>query len=161
MARITSKNSINFFISQLQAKRPSPGGGAVAALVGALGVALIIKVANYTLGKGRYRRYESQIKAILTKANNVKNRLSGLIEKDARAYEGYAKTKSRTALKKATLCVEEISKLSKAALIFYKRLRQVGNVNLKGDLDAAGELLDTSIEIADNLVKLNRRKARR
>lgn len=157
MGRISSKDSIDFFVRQLQARKPSPGGGAVAALVGALGMGLIIKVANYTSGKERYKRYESQIKAILKKADRLKNRLTALIEKDAKTYEEYSKTKSKAALRKATRCVEEISKLSKDGLNFYKRLQKIGNVNLKGDLDAAGILLNSSIKIANNLARLNKR----
>ena len=40
MARISAGNKIDFFIRELGARRPSPGGGAAAALAGALGAAL-------------------------------------------------------------------------------------------------------------------------
>lgn len=161
MARVNSKKSIEFFIDELQARKPSPGGGAVAALAGALGIGLIIKVSNYTLGKSKYERYGKEIKTIVSKANRLKNKLCALIEKDALAYEEYSKTKTTVALKKAALCVAEISEFSKEALKVYKRVRVIGNVNLKGDLDAAGILLNSSIKVADNLVKLNRRRTGR
>lgn len=161
MATINSKKRIDFFIKELQAKKPSPGGGAVAALVGALGLGLIMKVANYTLGKKKYKRHEKEIKVILNKAAKLKNKLCALIEKDARAYEEYSRTKTKAAIKKATLCVDDISKSSKIGLKFYKRLRQIGNANLKGDLNAGGILLNGSAKVADNLVRLNKRRAER
>ncbi len=156
MATINSKERIDFFIKELQAKKPSPGGGAVAALVGALGVGLIMKVANYTLGKKKYKRHEKEVKVILNKAGRLKNKLCALIEKDAKAYEAYSRTKSKATIKRATLCVENISKLSKDGLKFYQRLKGIGNINLKGDLDAAGIFLNGSLKVADELIRSNK-----
>lgn len=158
MPKINSKRRIDFFIKELQARKPSPGAGAVAALVGAFGMGLIIKVATYTLGNKRYERHEEEIKVILDTAGKLKDRLCALMEKDAKAYGEYSRTKSKAAIRRATLCVQDISKTSKGGLKFYKRLIKIGNVNLKGDLDAAAMLLDCSIKAADNLVKLNKKR---
>lgn len=158
MATINSKKRIDFFIKELQAKKPSPGGGAVAALVGALGVGLIMKVANYTLGKKKYKRHKKEVKVILNKVTKLKNKLCALIEKDAKAYEAYSKTKSKAAIKRATLCLENISKSSKDGLKFYQRLKRIGNINLKGDLDAAGIFLSGSVKVAETLIKFNKRR---
>ena len=157
MVNINSKNRIDYFIKELGAKKPSPGGGAVAALVGAVGVALIIKVANFTIGKKKYRKYERETKAIAKKAGLLEGRLRNLIEKDAKAYRRYSATKNKAAMRNATLCVAETSRFSREGLELCGRLEKIGNANLKGDLYAAKVFLGSSIKAAGNLVKLNKK----
>lgn len=45
---------ITDFLNDLKSEAPAPGGGAVAALTGAQGAALIMMVANLTIGKKKY-----------------------------------------------------------------------------------------------------------
>lgn len=155
--KICANNRIDLFMNALGARRPSPGGGAVAALVGALGAALIIKVANFTIGKKKYRKQAREAKAISKKAGLLERRLRRLVERDAKVYNEYSKTKSRVAMRNATLCVAEISVLSRAGVKLCGRLGKIGNVNLKGDLYAAKVFLNASIKTADNLVRLNKK----
>jgi len=144
MANISAKNKIDSFIKELSARKPSPGGGAAAALAGALGAALIVKVANFTRGK--------EAKAIAKRAGALRNRLSAHIEKDARAYGEYAKTGLAASMKKASRCASEISKLSMQGVRICARLKKVGNRNLKGDIMAAESLLRASAKAAGGLV---------
>lgn len=157
MSGISAKNKIDYFVKELSRRKPSPGGGAAAALTGALGAALIVKAANYTLGKKKYKRYEKEAEAILKKAEALTNGLSAHIEKDARIYSRYAKTGRKASLKDASDCASEISKLSAQGLKFCGRLRRIGNKNFKGDLAAAGLFLRASEKAADNLAKLNKK----
>lgn len=159
--KISDRSRIDGFIKALGQKKPVPGGGAASALAGALGAALLIKVANFTIGKKRYRIFEKDAKTILGKADTLAKRLSAYIERDARAYDEYARTKSDAAMRKATLCVSEIAKMSSAALKFCPRLKKIGNRNLMGDLYAAEALLKASAQSAGNLVKLNRKRTGR
>ncbi|HOX09720.1 MAG TPA: cyclodeaminase/cyclohydrolase family protein [Candidatus Omnitrophota bacterium] len=159
--KISDRNNICSFMKALGRKKPVPGGGAAAALAGALGAALLMKVANFTIGKKKYRIYEKDAKTILGKAGTLMKRLSSYIEKDARAYDEYARTRSAASMRKATLCVSEIAKMSSAALTLCPRLRKIGNRNLKGDLYAAEALLKASAQSAGNLVKLNRKRTGR
>ena len=157
MTRISAGNKIDFFIRELGARRPSPGGGAAAALAGALGAALIVKVANFTIGRKKYKKYRKKAGSIAKKAAALRGKLSAHIEKDAKTYSEYAKTRSKTSLKKAAVCVAEIAKLSKDAVKLCGSLERIGNRNLKGDLYAAELLLKASERSAENLVKLNKR----
>jgi len=157
MVKISSENKINFFVRELGARKPSPGGGAAAALTGALGLALIMKVANFTIGKKKLKKYEKEAKAILKKAAKLEKQLSAYVEKDAKSYSEYSKTKSRISIKKATVCAAEIAKLSKEGLKFCSRLKKIGNANLKGDLLASELFLNASAKAARNLVKLNKK----
>ncbi|OGX35692.1 MAG: hypothetical protein A3I43_00810 [Omnitrophica WOR_2 bacterium RIFCSPLOWO2_02_FULL_50_19] len=161
MADISAKNKIDLFVKELSARKPSPGGGAAAALAGALGAALIVKVSNFTIGKKKYKKYEKKAKSIAKKATSLRDRLSGYIEKDARVYNEYSKTRSRISLKRAAACVAEIAKLSKDAVKLCRVLKKIGTRRLKGDLYAAEALLLASERSADNLVRLNKKRAGR
>lgn len=156
--KISSRSRIDIFMKALGARKPSPGGGAASALAGALGAALMMKIANFTVGKKKYRMYEKDAKAIFKKAEAIKNKLNALIEKDARSYGEYAMKRSKESLDKSTMCVAQISKLSKEALKYCVRLKGIGNRNLKGDLYTAESLLNASAKSAENLVKLNRKR---
>lgn len=156
--KVCENNRINFFMKELSARRPSPGGGAAAALAGALGAALIAKVANFTIGKKKYKKYEKEARSIVKKATSLRDRLSAHIEKDAKVYNEYARTRSRASLKRAAACVAEIAKLSKDAVKLCGRLKKIGTRRLKGDLYAAESLLTSSLKAADNLVRLNKKR---
>lgn len=157
MANISAKNKIDFFVKELSARKPSPGGGAAAALTGALGAALIVKVANFTIGKKKYRRYEKEAKAIAKRSEALRNKLCAYIEKDAKVYNQYAKTKSGASMRKASNCAAEISKLSRQGSKFCVRLNRIGNVNLRGDIYVARLLLNSSEKAAGNLIKLKKK----
>ena len=157
MADISAKNKIDFFVKELSARKPSPGGGAAAALAGALGAALIVKVANFTIGKKKYRRHEKEARAIAKRSEALRNKLCAYIEKDAKAYNQYARTKSGASMMKASDCVAEISKLSRQGFKFCIRLKKIGNVNLRGDIYVAGLLLSSSEKAAGNLIKLKKK----
>ena len=56
--------SLKKYLDDLTAKLPAPGGGSAAALVAALGAALIGMVINFTLGKPKYARYQMELTKI-------------------------------------------------------------------------------------------------
>lgn len=153
MIKISAKNRIDLFVKELGERKPSPGGGAAAALTGALGAALIIKVANFTIGKKKYKRYDKEAKAIAKRSEVLRNKLSAYIEKDARTYNEYAKTRSKASMQKASDCAGEISKLSGQGVRICMRLKKIGNKNLKGDMAAAELFLRAAAKAAGKLVK--------
>lgn len=75
------------FADELAAKKPVPGGGGVAALVGALGAALCSMVGNYTVGKVGYSAVEADMQSLLLRAGTVRARLLDLVDEDACAFE--------------------------------------------------------------------------
>jgi len=158
MIRISAKNRIDLFAKELGERKPSPGGGAAAALTGALGAALIIKVANFTMGKKKYKRYDKEARSIAKKAEALRNRLSAYIEKDARRYNEYARTRSKVSMKKASDCAGEISNLSGQGVRICMRLKKIGNKNLKGDMAAAELFLRAAAKAAGNLVKQKKKR---
>jgi len=155
--KISANNRVISFCDALAARRPSPGGGAAIALTGTAGAALVAKVANYTIGKKKYKKHEKEAMAIAKQTLAIRKKIAAGIELDARAYNEYSKTKSKASLKRATKCVADIARLSKEALRLCKRLKRIGNKNFKGDLYAAELLLNASAKAADNLVRLNKK----
>ncbi len=82
------------FTAVLASKAPVPGGGGVAALVGAFGAALGSMVGNLTLGRKKYAAVEADIKIILEKAESLQRHLLELVDEDAKAFEPLSKAYS-------------------------------------------------------------------
>ena len=79
--------SINAYLNDLGAKKPAPGGGSAAALTGAIGTSLMLMVANYTIGKPKYKDVEERVTALLAKVQKFDTEFRALIDEDVVAYE--------------------------------------------------------------------------
>lgn len=79
------------FAEVLASKAPVPGGGGASALCGALGAALGSMVGELTVGKKKYADVEEDIKALMVKAADVRERLIELIDEDAESFGPLAK----------------------------------------------------------------------
>ena len=77
------------FLDRLAAGTSTPGGGSAAAYTGAAGAALVAMVARLTVGKKKYAAVESQMWALLEKAEELRRSLTQAVEQDAAAFEGY------------------------------------------------------------------------
>ena len=88
--KLTDK-PVTAFLDELASDAPAPGGGSVAALSGALGAALVSMVCNLTLGKKGYDEVQDDIKDLLAKSEALREKLTGLLEEDVKAYTGYSK----------------------------------------------------------------------
>ena len=78
---------LNGFLAGLASDSPTPGGGSVAALAGALGAALNSMVANLTIGKKKYVDVEAEMKDVLVKAEALRLELTQLVDEDANAFD--------------------------------------------------------------------------
>ena len=74
------------FLTDLAGKEPVPGGGGVAALVGALAAALGSMVGNLTTGKKKYAAYQQDMERILNDLQPYLWQVYEYIEKDAQAF---------------------------------------------------------------------------
>lgn len=83
--------SCNEFAIELASKKPVPGGGGAAALVGAVGVALNTMVANYSIGKKKLIEYTERYEDILKRGEILREKLIELIDKDAENFEPLSK----------------------------------------------------------------------
>jgi formiminotetrahydrofolate cyclodeaminase len=74
-------------LRQLGSSQPTPGGGAAAAMVGALGAALVEMTANLTIGRPRFAEIDERARRIQQRAAELRDRLAELAEADAEAFE--------------------------------------------------------------------------
>ncbi|GAB6067746.1 cyclodeaminase/cyclohydrolase family protein [Methylothermus subterraneus] len=79
--------SIQTFLDRLAGPSATPGGGSAAALMGAMGAALVSMVANLTLGKPKYQALEGEMQALLQRAETLRERLAGAAEADIAAFD--------------------------------------------------------------------------
>nr|WP_307998751.1 cyclodeaminase/cyclohydrolase family protein [uncultured Merdimonas sp.] len=75
------------FLEVLSSKEPVPGGGGASAAVGAFGAALGMMVTNLTVGKKKYADVEEEIIGIRGRLKEIRDRLIGLTDQDAKAFE--------------------------------------------------------------------------
>ncbi|ODR99470.1 methenyltetrahydrofolate cyclohydrolase [Methyloceanibacter methanicus] len=79
--------AIEPFLDQLASSAATPGGGSAAAILGGMGAALVSMVCNLTIGKKKYADVEGDMKEILAKAEDLRHRLTGMIQDDVRAFD--------------------------------------------------------------------------
>ena len=84
---IAGGQSVSGFTAAVASPVPAPGGGSVAAHVGALGAALTQMVAGLTIGRKKYVAVEPEMQELALGAAALGMELQQLVERDARAYQ--------------------------------------------------------------------------
>lgn len=87
---MVQESTLRAFTEALGSASPTPGGGAAAALTGALAAALAEMVAQLTTGRPKFAGVEAQVQSILQRAQQARARLLALIDEDAQAYAAVA-----------------------------------------------------------------------
>ena len=162
---------ISNFLDELASNSPTPGGGSVAALAGALGVALISMVGNLTVGKKKYEDVEEDIKKMISSSEKLRYELSQLIEEDVKVFNNFMATykmpKETEDEKKirAEMIQESLIKAAKVPLrVAYKCLdilslskevAEKGNINVVSDAGVAVLMAEAALESAILNVKIN------
>ena len=85
---MTKNNTIAKFLDELASEQPTPGGGGAAAIMGAVGAALVSMVANLTIGKKNYEAFDAELKATNAAAEKVRAELTAAIDEDVVAFTG-------------------------------------------------------------------------
>jgi formiminotetrahydrofolate cyclodeaminase len=78
---------IEQFLEALASQAATPGGGSAAAIIGAMGAALVSMVCNLTIGKKKYAEVEGDMKDVLAKSETLRRKLIGMIEDDVKAFD--------------------------------------------------------------------------
>jgi glutamate formiminotransferase/formiminotetrahydrofolate cyclodeaminase len=78
------------YLDRLASAEPEPGGGSVAALVGALGAGLVTMVTSLTLGKEKFAEVQDDMIGIAAAAEELRARLGEFVSLDAQAYRAVA-----------------------------------------------------------------------
>ncbi len=162
---------VSNFLNELASNSPTPGGGSVAALAGALGAALISMVGNLTVGKKKYEDVEEDIKKILSSSEKLRYELSQLIEDDVKVFNNFMATykmpketenekkiraeKMQEALIKAAKVPLRVAYKCLDILSLSKEVAEKGNINVVSDAGVAALMAEAALESAILNVKIN------
>jgi len=158
--------SVREFVSAAGAKTPTPGGGSVAGVVGALSVALGQMSLNFTRGKKKYAEHEPYYEHLAGRLDRARRMFEGLIADDISAYglyqqsgrmdDGPEKDQAvQLALAAAIDVPRESAKLALAVLTDLKDFAPKCSKWLISDLVAAGALAVAVARLADYNVRIN------
>jgi formiminotetrahydrofolate cyclodeaminase len=79
--------SIQQFLDELASKAPTPGGGSAAAIMGAMGAALVSMVCNLTVGKKNYEAVEAEMTEVLRQAEELRATLTDMVRADVEVFD--------------------------------------------------------------------------
>lgn len=79
--------TIHQFLDELASKSATPGGGSAAAIMGAMGAALVSMVCNLTIGKKNYEAVEPEMKELLAKAETLRAQLMDMVRADVEVFD--------------------------------------------------------------------------
>lgn len=78
--------TIHQFLDDLASKSATPGGGSVAAIMGAMGAALVSMVCNLTIGKKNYESIEPEMKELLARSESLRAQLMDMVRSDVEVF---------------------------------------------------------------------------
>ena len=147
------QQQLQSFLDQLASKASTPGGGSAAAIMGAMGAALVSMVANFTVGKKKYEHVEEEMQALLQQSEDLRTRLTGMIQADIDVFnnvmdaygmaketeeEKAARSKAiQSALKEATDVPLACAQLCADVIGLCRPVAEKGNLNVISDAGVA------------------------
>ena len=81
------EHSIDQFLDDLASGNPTPGGGSVAAIMGAMGAALVSMVCNVSFGKQGCEAAEPELRNMLVKSEELRRHLAAMMAEDIAAFD--------------------------------------------------------------------------
>ncbi len=82
-------NTVAGFVSSVAARTTAPGGGSVAALVGAMGVALGAMVGWLTYGKRKFEHLDAEVRTVIPPLEEIRKELTEMVDADTQAFNDY------------------------------------------------------------------------
>jgi formiminotetrahydrofolate cyclodeaminase len=162
---------ITEFLEVLASDAPAPGGGAAAAIAGAMGAGLGSMVANLTIGKEGYETVQDFFKEKIVKTEALRAKLTELVDLDANAFSGVIKsfglpkgTEEEKAVRSATI-LSEYKVATEVPMETCKACREVidhlidmgtkGNKNALSDIAVGALCALTGLKSAVHNVEIN------
>ena len=165
------ERTIDGFLTDLGSDAPTPGGGAVAALSGATGAALIEMVCNLTIGKTGYEEVQERMAAVREEAGAARTAFLELADRDATAFDGVMAAfkmpkdtdaqkaeRSREIQRGYESAAEVPLDCAKAAATLMELAVEVtgnGNANAASDGSSAAQCLSAAVWCATYNVEIN------
>jgi glutamate formiminotransferase/formiminotetrahydrofolate cyclodeaminase len=170
-ARNAERTGWTVFADRVASKEPAPGGGSVAASAGALGAGLCAMVCRLTIGRKKYAEVAEEMEAVLAESEQLRKRLSELVDRDAAAFDGLMRARKMLkdteeeqaarnaamieATKTAAEVPLEVMTAAKRVLELAKTCAEKGNVNSVSDAGVAAQMAHTAVGGAGLNVKIN------
>ena len=171
MAEKLVNTEISEYIEVLSSEAPAPGGGAVAALTAAQGAALIMMVANLTIGKKKYAEYEELKIGARDEARTYLEQLMKGVDEDKEAFEQVSKaysmakqTDSEKVARREAIAIASVGaadaplKLMRTGVCALRLAADMigkSNANLVSDLYVAALNLNAGVQAASYNVAAN------
>lgn len=155
------------FLSALASTEPTPGGGAVAGVVGAISAALGEMVAGYSLGRSEDPAIEQTLQSIRAELANARAVFMTLADEDPAAYAvlnaAFKRPKSDPDRKQAiregaaAAVLPPMATLAAAGDVarLLERLLPISNKNLGSDLGIAANLVISAADAALRNIEAN------
>ena len=159
------------YLDDAAANKPTPGGGSVAALVGALATTMASMAANFTAGKEKYKDVEPQIQVHLKSLEEARSKFVDLMHRDMEAYAAvmaaYRQPKETDAEKQAraeaiqaslTNSMQVPLQATEEALGVLEasaELADIANANLLSDVAVAAVLAEAALAAGRVNVEVN------
>jgi len=87
MSKHLLDQTLSQFLDELASKTPTPGGGSIAALSGAMAAGLITMVCDLTIGRKQYAEFEDQARALRERSEALRAELQRLAQADMDAFD--------------------------------------------------------------------------
>jgi formiminotetrahydrofolate cyclodeaminase len=168
---VIGERTIDRFLATLASDSPTPGGGAVAALAGAAGAALIEMVCNLSIDKQNYEDAWDRMRELRGQAERARSELVALADRDATAFDGVMEafkmpkdTDGQRAVRAAAIqrgylaaaqVPLEIARASASLMPLALETVERGNVNAASDGVSAAQMLFAGTECAIYNVQIN------
>jgi methenyltetrahydrofolate cyclohydrolase len=163
--------TVRQFLDELASGAPTPGGGSVAALSGAMAAGLLTMVCDLTIGKKAYAGFEDEARSIRAQAEALRAELQSLLQADIEVFTGLmaayklprasdadAATR-KAAIQQATRAATQVplrtAQAASALLPLCLPLARQGSRNAVSDVGVAAQLIRAAVPSALLNVDIN------
>jgi formiminotetrahydrofolate cyclodeaminase len=159
-----ASRTVESFLGAAAAKQPTPGGGSVAALVGALSASMGEMVLNYSVGRKDVAPQEEKLRKVLGELTRARQLLLQLMAEDQAAYEAYSRIRKEggpsdprfaAALLACIRVPQSVAATAVAVLELCDRVADYINPHLASDMAVCAELAMATVRCALYNVRVN------
>jgi formiminotetrahydrofolate cyclodeaminase len=166
-----NQSSIDGFLDRLASGDPTPGGGSAAAIMGAMGAALVSMVCNVSFGKKGCEAAEPELRNMLVRSEELRGRLAAMVAEDIAAFDGlmaaYKLPKSsdeeksrraatiQTSLERATVVPLECARACFEVVALARRAADLGYRHVISDVGVGVAAADAALRSAALNVFIN------
>jgi formiminotetrahydrofolate cyclodeaminase len=160
---INENASIATFLEESASRKPTPGGGAVSAMAGALAASMGEMVLQYSVGKKGLEAHTKALTAALAELHRARLLLLGLMKEDQSAYEALTSarkppTHKRTMAAALLACItvpQTIAATAVSILEVCDTIVEIVNPYLLSDLAVCADLAMATARCAMHNVRVN------